>query len=76
MKYYVSITETLNRVVGVEAESEDNAVSKVAVAYGHGEIELDSSCSSCFVDREIKLEDDQDAWRKLDEDGCCDVKSF
>ena len=73
MKYYVSITETLNRVVGVEAESEENAVRKVTVAYGNDEIELDSSY---FVDREIKLEDDQDAWRELDKDGYYDFKPF
>jgi hypothetical protein len=73
MKYYVSITETLNRVVGVEAESEKDAVRKVTAAYNNDEIELDSSY---FVGEEIKLEDDQDAWRELDKDGYYDFKPF
>ena len=32
-RYYVSVTETLNKVVSVDAESEKEAVQKVQDAY-------------------------------------------
>ncbi len=73
MKYYVSITETLNRIVGVEAENEKDAVRKVVAAYNDSQIELDSSY---FVGEEIRLEDDQDEWRELDKDGYYDFNPF
>lgn len=73
MKYYVSITETLNRVVGVEAENKEEAVRKVTEAYCEEEIVLDSSY---YVDSEVKLDEDQEMWRELDKDGYYDFKPF
>lgn len=32
-RYYVSVTETLNKVVSVDAESEEEAVKKTQKAY-------------------------------------------
>lgn len=73
MKYYVSITETLNRVVGVEAENEKDAVRKVTEAYCEEEIVLDSSY---YVDFEVKLDEDQEMWRELEKDGYYDFTPF
>ena len=42
MKYYVSVTETLNKVVSVDAESENEAVQKVQDAFNKSEIILDT----------------------------------
>lgn len=41
-RYYVSVTETLNRAVSVDAESEKEAVQKVQDAYNNSKIILDS----------------------------------
>ena len=41
-KYYVSVTETLNKVVSVDAESENEAVQKVQDAYNNSDIILDN----------------------------------
>lgn len=41
-RYYVSVTETLNNVVSVDADSENEAVQKVQDAYNNSEIILDS----------------------------------
>ena len=43
MKYQVEITETLQKTVEVEAESERDAISKVEDQYYNSEIELDAS---------------------------------
>ena len=43
MKYQVEITETLQKTVEVEAESERDAISKVEDKYYNNEIELDTS---------------------------------
>lgn len=40
MKYYVSVTETLNRVVSVEAENENEAIEKAKDSYCKNEIVL------------------------------------
>lgn len=40
MKYYVSVTETLNRVVSVSADSESEAIEKVKDAYCMNKIVL------------------------------------
>jgi len=39
--YYISITETLNKIVEVQAEDEYEAISKVEDAYYSDEVELD-----------------------------------
>ena len=40
MKYYVSVTEMLNTVVCVEADSEKEAIDKAKYEYSDGVIEL------------------------------------
>lgn len=64
-RYYVSVTETLNKVVSVDAESEKEAVQKVQDAYDGCDIILDSENFS--VER-IELGDDQEYWREVEED--------
>ena len=64
-RYYVSVTETLNKVVSVDAESEKEAKQKVQDAYDGCEIILDSENFSC---ERIELGDDQDYWREVEED--------
>ena len=39
--YYISVTETLNRIVEVHAEDSIEALQKAEDAYYNGEIELD-----------------------------------
>ena len=41
-RYYVSVTEHLNKVVSVDAESENEAVQKVQDAYNNSDIILDA----------------------------------
>lgn len=55
-RYYVSVTEHLNKVVSVDAESENEAVQKVQDAYNNSEIILDSDD---FCGETIEVEDDQ-----------------
>lgn len=64
-RYYVSVTETLNKVVSVDAESEKEAVQKVRDAYDGCDIVLDSENFSC---ERIELGEDQDYWREFEED--------
>lgn len=39
--FYISITETLNKIVEVHAEDSDEALQKAEDAYYNGEVELD-----------------------------------
>ena len=55
-RYYVSVTETLNKVVSVDAESEKEAVQKVQDAYNNSEIILDSDN---ICGETVESEDDQ-----------------
>lgn len=55
-RYYVSVTEHLNKVVSVDAESENEAVQKVQDASNNSEIILDSDD---FCGETIEAEDDQ-----------------
>ena len=64
-RYYISVTETLNKVVSVDAESEKEAVQKVQDAYNGCDIILDSENFSC---ERIELGDDQVYWREVEED--------
>ena len=64
-RYYVSVTETLNKVVSVDADSEKEAVQKAQDAYDGCDIILDSENFSC---ERIELGDDQDYWREVEED--------
>ena len=58
-RYYVSVTETLNKVVSVDAESEKEAVQKVQDAYDNCNIVLDSNN---FVEEEIELDSNQELY--------------
>lgn len=58
-RYYVSVTETLNKVVSVDAESENEAVQKVYDAYNNSGIILDAEN---FAGEMIELDDDQENW--------------
>ena len=64
-RYYVSVTETLTKVVSVDADSEKEAVQKVQDAYDGCDIILDSENFSC---ERIELGDDQEYWREVEED--------
>ena len=55
-RYYVSVTEHLNKVVSVDAESEKEALQKVQDAYNNSEIILDSDN---FCGETVEAEDDQ-----------------
>lgn len=63
MKFYVSITETLSRVVGVDADSEQDAISRVKEAYNKWEIMLDSET---LVGYAIDIADDQEYYQDLE----------
>ena len=56
-RYYVSVTETLNKIVSVDAESEKEAVKKIQNAYDNCNIVLDSNN---FVNEEIELDSNQE----------------
>ncbi len=56
MKYYVSVSETFNKVVSVDAENEKDALEKVQRAYDDSEIVLDSGC---YFYETIETEKDQ-----------------
>ena len=56
-RYYVSVTETLNKIVSVDAESEEEAVKKTQNAYDNCDIILDSNN---FVNEEIEIDSNQE----------------
>lgn len=60
MKFVVSVTETLNRLVCVEADSRDEAMEKAFEAWHEGIIVLDSSDHTDDVDINI-YDDDQES---------------
>lgn len=64
-RYYVSVTETLNKVVSVDAESKEEAVRKVQDAYDNSDIILDSDN---FAGEHIELDEDQELWREDGDD--------
>lgn len=39
--YYISVTETLNKIIEVKAESKEEALAKAERAYDDGIVELD-----------------------------------
>ena len=55
-RYYVSVTETLNKVVSVDAESEEEAVDMVRNAYDDSAIILDSDD---YCGKTVEIESDQ-----------------
>lgn len=62
-RYYVSVTETLNMVVSVDAESENEAVQKVQDAYDNSDIVLGSDN---FAGEMIKVEEDDQYYKHTD----------
>jgi hypothetical protein len=66
MKYYVSITETLNRVVSVDAENEKEAVSRVEDAYFENKVTLSGDD---YVGYSVDIEDEQEDWQEWESDG-------
>lgn len=66
MKYYVSVTEILNKVVCVEADSKADAIHAAHRAYDNGEIILGSDN---FCGEQIEMEDDQQFYRDNESDG-------
>ena len=64
-RYYVSVTETLNKVVSVDAESEDEAVSAVKDSYNNCEIVLDSED---FIGEQVQVEYDQQFYADYEKD--------
>ena len=63
-RYYVSVTEHLNKVVSVDAESENEAVQKVQDAYNNCDIVLDSEN---FAGEVIEIEPDQQFYSDYDD---------
>lgn len=55
-RYYVSVTENLNKVVSVDAESEADALEQVETAYNDSVIVLDSDN---YCGKTVEVEDDQ-----------------
>ena len=51
-KYQVEINETLSRIIEIEAENENDAVSKIKDLYRKEEIVLDSND---YLDTEIEI---------------------
>lgn len=60
MIYYVSVTETLNTVVCVEADSEKEAIDKAKFEYDEGVIELTREDN--YSGEQIELDGDQEYW--------------
>jgi len=56
-KFYITITETLERTIIVEAPDEEQAIEKAEELCDAGTVELDSMD---FVEREIKVSDKED----------------
>lgn len=67
MKYYVSVSEILSKVVRVEAENKQEALEKAEAAMGRFDIVFDWDD---YVDGSTKyeLEEDQEYWKCADED--------
>lgn len=68
MKIYVSITETLNKVICVEAESDKEAVNIAENAYFKEQVVLNQND---YVNYAIDVVDDQEYFREMEEDGEC-----
>lgn len=62
-KYYVSVTETLNKVVCADAESEEEAKQKVQDAYDNGDIIPDN-----FTGGVVQVEPDQEFYVDYEKD--------
>lgn len=68
MKIYVSITETLSKVICVEAENDKEAVNIAENAYFKEQIVLNQNGHFGYA---IDVVDDQEHFREMEEDGEC-----
>lgn len=66
MKYYVSITETLNKIVRVVADNEEEAIKKAEQAYQRGDIVLDSDN---IVGSSTQMEAEQEYYHETVKEG-------
>lgn len=64
-RYYVSVTETLNKVVSVDAEREADALKQVETAYNDSVIVLDSNN---YCGKAVEVEDDQQFYVDYEKD--------
>lgn len=64
-RYYVSVTETLKKVVSVDAESEEEAEEKVQDAYDGCDIILESDD---FTGKVVQVESDQQFYADYEKD--------
>ena len=64
-RYYVSVTETLNKVVSVDADSEADAMEQVETAYNDSVIVLDSNN---YIGKKVEVEDDQQFYSDYEKD--------
>ena len=46
--YYISVTETLNKIVEVHAENVDEALFKAENAYDNGELDLEPNFNNMY----------------------------
>lgn len=69
-RYYVSVTETLNKIVSVDAKSEKDALEQVQKAYNDSVIVLDSNN---FVNEEIELDSNQEFYADNEKEQSGDV---
>lgn len=67
-KYFVSITETLAKVVSV-----NDAIKKVRGLYEGMDITLDDAD---YIGTDIQLEQDQEFWRESDKNGITNQEHF
>lgn len=69
--FFVSVTETLNRVVAVEAEDFEEAYALVEEATNSGEVEL---TAEDFVDRDFS--DETEEIEEMIKDGIIDAERY
>ena len=66
-RYYVSVTEHLNKVVSVDAESEADALEQAETAYNDSVIVLDSDN---YCGKTVEVEDDQQFYADYEIEYC------
>lgn len=69
--FYISVTETLNRVVAVEAEDFEEAYALVEEATNSGEVEL---TAEDFADRDFSNETEET--EEMIKDGIIDAERY
>lgn len=70
--FYIAVTETLSKVVRIEAEDELDALDKVDSAFAEEFYTLDPVDD--FVDRQV--EDETDEWESMIEQGFNEKEDF